>query len=131
MDALTEIDEDGLKRLVQLFYARVRRDEALGPVFNDAVQDWPEHFERLAAFWSSVMLASGRYDGNPMAVHLKHRNQIRPEMFERWLALWNQTTAEVMPPAAAAALQARAARIADSLRLALFFKLAPAAASPT
>ena len=121
----TEIDEAGLERLIPLFYARVRADALLGPVFNDAVHDWPEHLDRLVAFWSSVMLTSGRYKGNPMVAHLKHKPSLAPEMFERWLALWAEVTEEVMPAAAAAALQAKAARIAESLQLALFFRLDP------
>jgi hemoglobin len=119
------IDEAGLERLIPLFYDRVRADPELGPVFNDAVGDWPEHLEKLVAFWSSVMLTSGRYKGNPMVAHLKHKARITPAMFERWLALWAETTAETMPPAAAAALQAKAARIAESLQLALYFRLGP------
>jgi len=71
------------------------------------------------------MLTTGRYKGNPVAAHLKHRTRISPELFQRWLALWNSTTAEVMEPVAAAALQTKAARIAESLQLALFFKLDP------
>lgn len=117
------IDEQGLRRLVALFYARVRHDAELGPIFNDAVTDWPEHLEKLTNFWSSVMLTSGRYKGNPVAAHLKHRDRIAPALFERWLALWASTTAEVMPPEAAAALQVKASRIAESLQLAMFFKL--------
>jgi hemoglobin len=122
---ISEIDEAGLKRLVEVFYARVRADAGLGPVFNDAVGDWPEHLEQLASFWHSVMLTSGRYKGNPMAAHLKHRDRITPALFSRWLDLWNRTTEEIMAPEAAAALQAKAARIAESLQLALFFKLEP------
>ena len=125
MEHLLEINEAGLERLIPLFYARVRADPELGPVFNQAVQDWPGHLERLVAFWSSVMLTSGRYKGNPMLAHLKHKASLTPEMFARWLALWAETSAEVMPPAAAAALQAKAARIAESLQLALFFRIDP------
>ena len=118
-----DIDEQGLSKLVALFYARVRNDAELGSIFNDAVADWPEHLEKLVAFWSSVMLTSGRYKGNPVAAHALHRARITPALFDRWLALWKQTTSEIMSPAAAAALQAKAARIAESLQLALFFKL--------
>lgn len=125
MSDTPEIDEQALRRLVALFYVRVRSDAELGPIFNDAIADWPEHLEKLTAFWSSVMLTSGRYKGNPVAVHLKHRDRIEPALFERWLALWASTTAEMMPPEAAAALQAKASRIAESLQLAMFFKLPP------
>lgn len=117
-----EIEEAALKRLVTQFYARVRKDEVLGPVFNDAVHDWPEHLEKLTDFWSSVMLTTGRYKGRPMPAHMKHRARITPAMFARWLELWAQTTREVMPPDAALVLQAKAHRIAESLQLALFYK---------
>lgn len=111
------ITETGLARLVDLFYSRVRRDPLLGPVFNEAIQEWPEHLEKLQAFWSSVMLTSGRYKGRPLPAHVKHGEAITPASFERWLAIWRETTNEVMPPEAAVALQDKAGRIAESLAL--------------
>lgn len=118
-----QIDEAALERLIPAFYVRVRADADIGPLFNAAVDDWPEHLEKLVAFWSSVMLTTGRYKGSPVAEHLKHREAITPAMFDRWLAIWADTTNELLAPAAAAALQAKAARIAESLHLALFFRL--------
>ena len=125
MDGPSAINESALARLVDAFYARVRADAELGPIFNDAVLDWPEHLQKLAHFWSSVMLTTGRYKGQPVPAHLKHKDHITPALFDRWLYLWQQTTDELMEPAAAAALQSKAARIAESLQLAMFFKLAP------
>src|SRR5918911_279940 len=90
------ITEDSIGVLVDSFYAKVRQDPTIGPVFNDAVHDWDAHLETLRAFWSSVMLTTGRYKGNPMAAHLKH--PIRPEFFDRWLALWRETAAELFAP---------------------------------
>jgi len=115
-----DIDEDKLKTLVDVFYARVRTDPELGPIFNDAIGDWPEHLEKLTAFWSSVMLTSGRYKGNPMMAHLKHVRRITPALFDRWLTLWARTTSDVMSPGAAAALQEKAQRISESLQYAMF-----------
>ena len=115
--------EEQLKALIPLFYARVRADPALGPLFNQAVDDWPEHLDRLVAFWSSVMLTSGRYKGNPMAAHLRHAGQIEPAMFERWLALWRETARELLDGESASAIVAKAERIAESLQLGLFFRL--------
>ena len=117
------IDEAGLERLIPLFYDRVRADTEIGPLFNEAVSDWPTHLDRLVAFWSSVTLTSGRYKGSPMTAHLRHRSRITPAMFDRWLTIWTATTNEVMPAPAAAALQDKAARIAESLALALFFRV--------
>ena len=121
-----EINEAQLEALIPIFYARVRDDALIGPVFNGAITDWDDHLKRLVAFWSSVMLTSGRYKGNPMAAHVQHLSAITPPMFDRWLALWAEVTGEILPPEVATALQAKAARIAESLKLALYFRLAPA-----
>lgn len=115
------VSEAEIARLVPAFYARVRRDPMLGPIFNDAIGDWPEHMGKLQDFWSSVMLASGRYKGQPMPAHVKHAGRITPAAFTRWLELWGETTNELLPPEAAAAMQDRARRIAESLSLGIQF----------
>ncbi|MEO5867594.1 MAG: group III truncated hemoglobin [Sphingomonas sp.] len=120
-----QISEDQLEILIPRFYERVCKDTLIGPVFNTAIGDWEYHLKKLVAFWSSVMLTSGRYKGNPMAAHLKHLPAITPPMFDRWLALWKDVTEEMLPPETAARLQEKATRIAESLKLALYFRLAP------
>lgn len=126
IDPDTPLTEEQLSTLVERFYVKVRKDEELGPVFNEAVDDWPLHLERLSAFWSSVMLTSGRYKGNPMAAHLKQRESIRPPMFGRWLELWGETARETLSEAGAASVIAKAERIAESLQLGMFFRLGEA-----
>lgn len=115
------ITEEKLERLVHAFYARVREDPLIGPVFNDAIGDWPEHLEKLQAFWSSVMLTTGRYKGRPMPAHIKHADRIDRASFTRWLALWRETTEKLLDADDAAAMQDRAARIAESLQLGIAF----------
>ncbi|WP_347310985.1 group III truncated hemoglobin [Defluviimonas sp. SAOS-178_SWC] len=56
----TGLDDDILTTLVHRFYTRVRADAALGPIFEDRIADWPPHLDRMAAFWSSVALMTGR-----------------------------------------------------------------------
>ncbi len=116
-----EITEARLRELVEHFYGRVRNDPLIGPVFNGAIEDWPDHLDRLQAFWSSVMLGSGRYKGRPLPAHAKHGDSIRADSFERWLALWKESTEELLSPPAAAAMQEKAARIAESLSLGIAF----------
>ncbi|CAN5485899.1 hypothetical protein BH10PSE4_BH10PSE4_44170 [soil metagenome] len=118
--------EAALPALLERFYERVRADAELGPVFDDGVEDWNHHLGTLADFWSSVMLTSGRYKGNPIAVHLRHAARIPSELFSRWLALWAETTNAMMSPPVAAAMQAKAGRIAQSLDTAIHFRLAKA-----
>jgi hemoglobin len=121
----SSVSEEQLERLIPCFYARVRDDALIGPVFNGAIGDWEHHLAKLVGFWSSVMLTSGRYKGNPVAAHLKHLPTITPPMFDRWLMLWSEVTNDTLPAAAAAALQSKAARIAESLKLAMYFRLSP------
>ena len=117
------LSDEALEELVPAFYTRVRADAELGPIFNGAIDDWPHHLDKLVAFWSSVMLTSGRYKGQPVPAHMKHKDRISPELFDRWLGLWKQTTDDLMAPEAASELPAKAARIAESLKLAMFFRL--------
>ena len=83
------LTEDEIGAVVEAFYAKVRRDPALGPVFARAIADeaWPEHLAVIQDFWSSVMLKTGRYRRNPFAAHLRVEG-IKPELFDRWLALF-------------------------------------------
>ena len=63
------VTEDMIRELVHAFYATVRRDPLLGPIFNAKVGNWDEHLTTLCRFWSSVMLLTGAYKGRPMVVH--------------------------------------------------------------
>jgi hemoglobin len=119
---LDHVSEDGIRRLVDGFYAKVRRDPELAPIFLRAIPgDWRPHLAKMYAFWSSVMLTTGRYKGNPVVKHLAIPG-IQPALFERWLALFNETSAELFDDAISAEFQAKAARIAESLQLALFYR---------
>ena len=52
--------------LVRTFYAKVRKDELLGPVFNLVIEDWERHFEHLTDFWQSNLFFEKKYSGNPL-----------------------------------------------------------------
>jgi hemoglobin len=113
--ARTGIDEPMIERLVHSFYAKVREDALLGPVFAARVEDWDVHLARMCRFWSSVALMSGAYSGNPMAKHAPL--PVDATHFDRWLELFEATAAAVCPPVAAAHFIERARRIAQSLEL--------------
>ncbi len=112
------VDEEGLARLVEGFYAKVRLDLMLGPLFEREIDDWPTHLEKLKNFWSSTMLKSHRYDGRPLPPHLK-LPEISDAHFSRWLALFRETARETLPMAGDAAVTAMAERIATSFRMAI------------
>jgi hemoglobin len=111
------VTEEMIRGLVHAFYAKVRRDPAIGPIFNREIGDgWDHHLAKLCDFWSSVMLMSGRFKGAPMAVHTRVPD-IRPTHFARWLHLFRETAAETCPAEAAALFVAKAEMIGQSLQL--------------
>ena len=112
----TGVTDAMIAALVDTFYARVRNDPLLAPVFGK-VENWDQHLANLRDFWSSVALMSGRYHGQPMQAHFPLA--IEPQHFDRWLALFEQTASDVCPPAAAAIFLEKARRIADSFEMAM------------
>jgi hemoglobin len=104
-----------IERLVHGFYARVRQDEVMGPIFAARIRDWSPHLARMCAFWSSVALMTGVYHGRPMQAH--QRLSIDSAHFDRWLMLFEATARDLCPPAAADHFIDRARRIAESLEL--------------
>jgi hemoglobin len=119
-DTLTEAS---LRTFLAAFYAKVQRDPLIGPVFARAIPDgdWPRHLAVIQDFWSSVLLKSGRYKGNPFGKH-QALGELTPSHFARWLSLFKRTAGEVLTPEIAMVLIERAHRIGDSLKSGLFFR---------
>ncbi len=65
------IDEAMIRCVVHAFYGRIRADGMLGPIFAAHVSDWEPHLAKMCDFWSSILLMSRRYQGQPVPVHLK------------------------------------------------------------
>jgi hemoglobin len=111
------IDRSLIALVVRHFYARVRADAVLGPIFNRRVEDWLDHEAKITRFWSSVLLMSGEYHGSPMQVHLGIPDLGRSD-FDRWQALFDQALASSCDADQAAAFRSRAARIAEAFQFA-------------
>ena len=113
---------EDIVRLVDLFYAKVKADEILFPVFLHV--DWPAHLPTMYSFWSSLLLGDQSYQGNPFQ---KHKDlQIRGEHFDRWLLLFISTLKENFTGSKSDEAAARASTIAALFRHRM--GLAPAAA---
>jgi hemoglobin len=109
------IDAAFIAQLVDNFYARIRSDPVLGPVFDDRIKDWPSHLERMNTFWRSILYKSGEFSGNPMMKHVAIPHIAKPE-FSHWLKLFGETLDEMgAVPAARSLIFKRAEMIAESL----------------
>ena len=116
------LDEQMIEAVVHGFYAEIRGDTLLGPVFNGAIaeNDWPRHLATMCDFWSATLIRTSRYTGRPLPPHLALPG-LGEEHFRRWLALFRATVQRLCPPEIATLFMDRAMRIAHSFRLAIAF----------
>lgn len=106
--------EEEVTRLVHGFYANVRQDAVLGPVFDEHVRDWDRHLPTMVDFWSGALRGTARFRGAPMPKHAALPG-LSIELFQRWLALFEKTTATLGNAAMAERANDLAGRIAESL----------------
>lgn len=114
MTAKVLCTEDEIESMVHDFYALVRRDEMLGPIFNAHIDDWDHHLKLLVDFWSSILLRTGRFSGTPMPKHIALPG-LTAELFQRWLVLFHEITSTRTNQAMGEQAYAMAQRIAQSL----------------
>ena len=115
-----KITEEEISNLVDRFYAKVQLDPEIGPIFNEKVEDWPTHLALLKNFWSTVLLTTGRYKGDPMMTHLQL--PLESSHFSRWLELFAETAKEVMAPSHAAIIIAKSERIAGNFKAGIAYQ---------
>lgn len=111
------ITEAEISRLVDAFYAKVRVEPTIGPIFEEQVEDWPAHLALLKSFWCSALLGTGTFKGNPLQTHLKLA--LDPAHFRVWLELFARTASEILSPPHAAMIVARSEGIARNFQLAI------------
>jgi hemoglobin len=90
VDKTDIVNEEDVTTLVHTFYARVRADELLGPIFEPIIKDnWAPHLLRMVDFWSTILLYTRKYKDDPMPKHMKL--PVEQRHFDRWLQLFNET----------------------------------------
>ncbi|MEO6922244.1 MAG: group III truncated hemoglobin [Acidobacteriaceae bacterium] len=108
------ISREEISQLVDTFYARVREDEVIGPVFNENVKSWPAHLSLLKDFWASILLSEGSYKGNPLVAHFNL--PMKERFFVRWLQLFGETAQDIFPEYEAELILGKARNIAGNMR---------------
>jgi hemoglobin len=106
--------EEEVSQLVYTFYDAIRKDAVLGPIFERHVKDWDVHLPKMVDFWSSALRGTARFRGSPMPKHAALPG-LSAELFQRWLALFRQTTGALPNTALAERASGLAGRIAESL----------------
>jgi len=116
---MTVVTEALIEQVVRGFYARVRDNPDLGPIFAGAIEDWEPHLAKMMDFWSAVMLSTRRFKGNPVMKH-NALGGVTSAHFDTWLGLFRENARELCPPDIAEEFIRKAEMIAESLKLAKF-----------
>ncbi|GAA4237393.1 group III truncated hemoglobin [Postechiella marina] len=110
--------------LVSSFYVKVRKDNVLGPFFNNTIKDWDAHLENLTTFWEASLFLKTKYLGNPLEAHEKvdrdYSNSISELHFGLWLNLWFETINELFEGDYAENAKYRARKMGTFLYLKIF-----------
>ncbi|MBV9490191.1 MAG: group III truncated hemoglobin [Verrucomicrobia bacterium] len=105
---------EGLARLLRHFYADVRQDPLIGPIFNAQITNWSEHLAIIASFWETLLGAARTYSGPMPMMHLPLG--LQPEHFERWLFLWQANCRAQLPADAAGEMISLARHLGQRLQ---------------
>ena len=115
-DSLTE---QSISALVDCFYAKVRRDAVLAPIFEKALAGrWDAHVAQMREFWCSALRVKRSYHGDMLVAHRK-LGKLPRSLFQRWLALFRETVDECFMEAPAEIICDRALKTARNLASAL------------
>lgn len=110
------IDLNDIKKLVDTFYDKVRKDALLAPIFDLRIQDrWQEHLTKMYSFWQTLLLADKTYNGNPFPPHAQL--PVNHMHFQKWLALFMETVDELFRGEKAEEAKWRAQKIAEMFEI--------------
>jgi hemoglobin len=84
------INHKDITLLVDSFYAKVKSDDLLSPIFKNV--DWSHHLPRMYDFWGSIVLGAQTFHGDPFQKHA--HLPLNPSHFNRWLKLFDHTVDE-------------------------------------
>jgi len=116
----SEVTKENLNKLVVSFYAKVIKDDLIGPIFIDVLgkdmknETWKSHIELLTNFWAAIALGESDYNRTPFAPHLEFADRLSVKAFERWLKLFFETLNSIYEPALAQQFLARSKHIAGN-----------------
>ncbi|MDO5608558.1 MAG: group III truncated hemoglobin [Capnocytophaga sp.] len=94
-------NRNDIRLLVNRFYAKIRKDTMLGPIFNSHIPDeeWEAHLEKLTDFWETNLFGIPKFKGSPTQKHIMvDRNlnyTVTQHHFGQWINLWFETIDEM------------------------------------
>lgn len=109
-------NRDDVIHMVNEFYAKVQKDELIGPIFNDQAKvDWSKHLPKMYDFWEDLLFHQDNYSGRPFPPHIPLGLEQRH--FERWVHLFLATVEENFYGFKADEVKTRAQKIAFNFQV--------------
>ena len=103
---------EDIRLLVDTFYERVRKDELIGPIFEDRLKGkWEHHLPKMYSFWQTILLGEHTYYGSPLLPHLDM--PVEGRHFSRWIGIFHQTVDELFTGEIAKEAKWRSERMAE------------------
>jgi hemoglobin len=106
--------EQGIAKLLRHFYADVRQNAAIGPIFNRRIKDWPAHLLKIGQFWARVTGGPSTYEGQMPLRHLELG--LDGPHFDAWLQLWDANCQCYLAPSEAKEMSRLAHEIGGRLK---------------
>jgi len=108
-------DETDVELLVNSFYTKVRNNALLDAVFSSVINgNWDVHLKLMVDFWSTLLLYTRKYNGDPLPKHLPL--ELSKEHFDQWIGLFNETVDELFAGVIAENAKKRASSIAKIMK---------------
>ena len=114
-----QITRENIREFVMLFYAKVIKDETVGPFFIEKLGDdlkndvWQEHLEIIVTFWIAIAFGNPKYRRQLFTPHTQ-LGDVKRETFEQWLTLFGETLDSMYVPKVSALFKERANIIAGN-----------------
>lgn len=124
MEKYKEISQDSIKKLMEIFYGKIRVDKnGVGDIFNQAIgtsdEAWEAHKRKIGSFWEGMFLGTGDFKGAPLKAHLDLPPFPR-EYFEIWIGLFTESLDKVFEKEAAEMILQRAQMIRNRFEFMLY-----------
>lgn len=120
---MSQITQEKIQKLMDVFYAKIRNHRGLGEIFNNAIgtedEKWEAHKKKIENFWMGMLLGEGDYQGNPMRAHLELPPFPR-ELFDAWLGLFDECLLTIFEPQDAQIILQKAQMIATRFQYMLY-----------
>jgi len=113
-------DRKDIIQLVDTFYAKVLKNDAINYFFTDIAKlDFEKHMPRMYDFWESTLLHTASYAGNTLKVHkdLNEKSSLEKKHFDTWMGLFKETVDELYQGKTAELAKQRAQSIAMIIQL--------------